>query len=214
MKKHMSFILAAAVLSLLIASCGAKPAEKADPMLVYTQAAETVSFQLTSTALFLPAATETPVPTSTPEATATEVPATATQPAVQPTVVAQPVQPPTATPVIQQSGDAARWDSQSPVDGTSMGTGVEFQFMVSMLNTGSTTWTNKYQMTYTGGTSLSGATAFPCSRASTKPGEKCDFYLAAKSPMDPGKHTARYWLVNAQGVKIPGGEVYFNFEVK
>lgn len=211
------------LISLIIILTSCNPdnrAPTADPMAIYTQAAETVAAQLTSTALASPA-TETPAPT--PTAPPTEVPPTQTPviatsaPAVVPTL---PAIAPTATQaaaapttIVQQSGDAARWDSQSPVDGTVMEGNKGFQFMVSMLNTGSTTWSNSYSMAYLSGVQL-GAAIFPCSRESTKPGEKCDFYLAATTPIDKGKYTSRYWMINPQGAKIPGGEIYFNFEVK
>ncbi len=193
-----------------------------DPMAIYTLAAGTVAAQLTGTAAMLPTMTETSLPTQTPEPSPTPKRErhTETLPALTEsveTLVATSTQVlgfPTNTPVSQVSGDSAAFGSQSPADNTVFETDKEFTLMISMINNGSTTWNTEYKMVFQSGAPLSSVKEVSCSRESTKPMQTCDFYIAAKTPINPGKYISRYWLVNAQGAKMPGGEVYFSFEVK
>ncbi|MEN6524427.1 MAG: NBR1-Ig-like domain-containing protein [Anaerolineaceae bacterium] len=202
----------------------AKPSE--DPMLIYTQAQQTVAAQLTGTAAMMPAATETPLPTNTvePTATATTVPPSPTLPVLSTTsttgspVVAATATTgssiPTSTSISQKTGDSAAYGTQSPADNSTFGRDEEFTLIINLINNGTTTWTADYKLVFQSGTPLSAISQIPCSRDTTKPMETCDFYIAAKTPLDPGKYISRYWLYNSQGVKIPGGEVYFSFVVQ
>lgn len=211
----------------LLASCSFGTAKSTeDPMLIYTQAQQTVAAQLTGTAAMMPTATETPLPTNTPEPTATEtmLPPSPTLPALTitgesgiPTTVATATIGsvyPTSTSVSQKTGDSAAYGTQSPADNSTFGRDEEFTLVINMINNGTTTWTSDYKMVFQSGTPLSAISQIPCSRETTKPMETCDFYIAAKTPLDPGKYISRFWLYNAQGAKIPGGEVYFSFIVQ
>jgi len=216
MTKTILFLVAAA----LLAGCSlGAPKETEDPMIIYTLAAGTVAAQLTGTAAMLPTSTETPLPTDTPEPTATSVPPTATLPAVTQgtpatATVTQAAGWPTSTPVSQVSGDSAAFGSQTPADNTVFSTDEEITLMISMINNGSTTWNTEYTMVFQSGAQIAFNNATNCSRETTKPMETCDFYIVGKTPINPGKYISRFWLVNPQGAKLPGGEVYFSFEVK
>lgn len=216
LRKIILLILAAS----LLAGCsfGALK-ETEDPMAIYTLAAGTVAAQLTGTAAMLPTQTETPQPTDTPEPTATSVPPTATLPAITQgaaatATLAQTAGWPTSTSVSQVSGDSAAYGSQTPADNSVFSTDEEITLMISMINNGSTTWNSEYKMVFQSGAQIAFINATPCSRETTKPMETCDFYIVGKTPINPGKYISRFWLVNPQGVKLPGGEVYFSFEVK
>lgn len=219
-KTPVKILLVVTALVMFLAGCSlGAPKETEDPMAIYTLAAGTVAAQLTGTAAMLPTATETPVPTNTAEPTATSVPPTATLPAITqaPAVTSAATQAaglPTSTTVSQVSGDSATYASQSPADNTVFSTDEEITLMISMRNNGTTTWNADYQMVFQSGAQISFNNATPCSRESTKPMETCDFYIVGKTPINPGKYLSRFWLVNPQGVKLPGGEVYFSFEVK
>ena len=74
-------------------------------------------------------------------------------------------QMPTPTPV-QQMGDKASYDSQSPQDGTHVQRGQVFDITWYLMNTGTTTWTTDYVVRFFSGTNF------------TKPG-KDRYYLGA-----------------------------------
>jgi len=221
-KIPLKSLLVVTALVTILAGCSlGAPKATEDPMAIYTLAAGTVAAQLTGTAAMLPSATETSLPTDTPEPTAapTEVPPTATLQAVTlgPAVTATSTQAagwPTSTPVSQVTGDSAAYGSQSPADNTVFSTDEEITLMISMINNGSTTWNTEYKMVFQSGAQISFNNSTPCSRETTKPMETCDFYIVGKTPINPGKYISRFWLVNPQGIKLPGGEVYFSFEVK
>jgi hypothetical protein len=215
------------IVASLLASCSfGTDKSTEDPMLIYTQAQQTVAAQLTGTAAMLPTATETVLPTNTLEPTATEttIPPSPTLPALTTTSgsgapTAAATTPtgavyPSSTSVSQKTGDYAAFGTQSPADNSTFGRDEEFTLIINMINNGTTTWTSDYKMVFQSGTPLSAISQIPCSRDTTKPMETCDFYIAAKTPLDPGKYISRFWLYNAQGAKIPGGEVYFTFIVQ
>ena len=226
-KKPFFGLLLLIVVVSLLASCSLGTAKTTeDPMLIYTQAQQTVAAQLTGTAAMMPTVTETPLPTNTPEPTAPEtlVPPSPTLPVLTTTsgsgaptaaiTATTGAVYPTSTQISQKTGDSAAYGTQSPADNSTFGRDEEFTLVINMINNGTTTWTSDYKMVFQSGTPLSAISQIPCSRDTTKPMETCDFYIAAKTPLDPGKYISRFWLYNAQGAKIPGGEVYFTFIVQ
>ena len=93
-KKPFFGLLLLIVVVSLLASCSLGTAKTTeDPMLIYTQAQQTVAAQLTGTAAMMPTVTETPLPTNTPEPTAPDI----------------PQYPPTAGPVPDWCAEPRRW---------------------------------------------------------------------------------------------------------
>ncbi len=226
-KKPIYGLMVISLFAGLLSGCSfGQPKVTEDPMAIYTMAAATVGAQLTGTAAMLPTSTETPQPTETMEPTATQTEAlpSPTLPVISvtagtgaPTLAVSATKGAaiaTSTSVVQKSGDFAAYGSQSPKDGSIFSTDEEFVLMISMVNNGTTTWNKEYKMVFQSGTQVANAGQTACSKEATKPMESCDFYMAATAPINTGKYISRFWLVNAQGVKIPGGEVYFSFEVQ
>lgn len=205
-------IVLIAVLSL--AACApAKPKE--DPNLVYTQAAETVSAQLTLTQAAQPPATQTPEPSATP------LPPTATVELVVPTLTPLALQQtntpaPTATQ-IRVGGDGATWAYNSPPDGKVFTPGENFQLAFGLLNTGSTSWTQEYKLIWSGGTQVSSTTSVSHDpdggkKLTVPPGEKGEFIVAATAPQKPGSYKTTWFFKSPSGAFIY--EVYFPFKVE
>ncbi|HAF61296.1 MAG TPA: hypothetical protein DCK95_03105 [Anaerolineaceae bacterium] len=204
------FPLVIGVLLLSACSGGAAAEPTQDPNVVFTQVAETVEVSMTQTAGVQP-------PTSTPEPTATTIPTlppTATVDPSIPTATSQPsptAQPLGPTATVQHFGDAAKWNMQSPVDGTVLKSQENFAFHVCLSNIGSSEWTTKYYLQYVSGQQLWwDATKFNIGDT-VKPGEKWCFDLPSIAPDKAGEYTTRWYLKN--GANESFFEVYFHFYV-
>ncbi len=213
--RALILMLAATALALLPACAAATPATPTiDPNMIYTQAVMTVEAGLTQTAAAQPTNTATPEPTETPQPSPTLPPPptptaiSETKPAALPTATSQA--PGATSPAVNQPGDHAAWQSQSPRDGSAFAMGDQFNLMFSLLNTGTTTWTSGYRMTWVGGTELAAAHTFTLTK-DVKPGEKGEFYFASFAPYKSGSHKSVFYLYNAAGVSFY--EVYFTFKV-
>lgn len=206
MKKTLGLIAVLTTAALMLSACGAAaPAEPTtDPNVIFTQVAETVMVSMTQTSQAMP-------PTSTPEPTATTAPTPTffpTEPAAPlPTVAMGP------TPTVQMYGDAAKWNTQSPVDGKVFKADEAFTFHVCMGNVGSTYWTTAYYLGYIDGQK-------PCWKTKTNvgksvaPGGKWCFDLECKAPSAGGVYTTYWFLKNGDGTKVTNGEVYFTYKVQ
>jgi hypothetical protein len=216
MKKSMQKVFGLTALLLvtafLLGACGAAaPAEPTtDPSVIFTQVAETVMVSMTQTAQAIPP-TATPEPTNTPAPTQPPVPTVdITAPTQSPAFVQQPVGP---TATVQLFGDAAKWNTQSPVDGKVFKVGADFTFHVCMGNIGSSDWDGSYYLGY-----IDGYKACFDSRTYVgdvvEPGGKWCFDLPCKAPTTPGAYKTTWYLRDGDGNKIYGGEVYFAYKAE
>ncbi len=190
-------ILVITILSIGLSAC--QPAAKTptiDPVMVYTQAAQTVQAGLTQTAALLPTST----PTETPQPTATLEPTVAATPtsAVSPTNTLAPT---AARPVV---ADKAEWIGQNPADGTTMLPGQDFNLTWTVKNTGTTTWTKDYQVRFYLSDQalrfLASDIKFP---KEVKPGESVDLTLPTmEAPKKSGEYTTIWVLSTDQGVNF------------
>jgi hypothetical protein len=209
MQKTLGLIAILTTAAMILTACGAAaPAEPTtDPNVIFTQVAETVMVSMTQTFQAMP-------PTSTPEATAT----TAPTPTIAPTLPAEQQAPAPTIPVgptatVQLYGDAARWNTQSPVDGKVFTPNQDFTFHVCMANVGSTSWTTSYYLGYIDGPKV-------CFNSKTyvgkvvEPGGKWCFDLSCQAPGTSGPYTTYWFLKNAAGTKVTNGEVYFTYKVQ
>lgn len=214
--RALILILAAAGLAILPACGAATPvAPTTDPNMIYTQAVMTVEAGLTQTAAAQPTSTPTLEPTETPQPSPTlpppptQTPISETQPAQ--TATTQSQRPAATEAAVNRPGDHAAWQSQSPRDGSSFSAGDQFTLMFSLLNSGTTTWTTGYRMTWVGGSELAAAHSFALTK-DVKPGEKGEFYFASFAPQKTGAHKSVFYLYNSGGASFY--EVYFTFNVK
>lgn len=211
-------MMTVAVLVLLPACGAATPAAPTiDPNAIYTQAVLTVQSGLTETAAAAPTATSTPEPTATTAPTATPEPPTPTVASTQggltqPGSATQaPTAPATApTVAMGKAGDHCQFGSQSPADGFSIRGGEQKQVYWSLVNTGTTTWTTGYKLTWVGGRQMSGTTSVAVEK-DVKPGEKYDFYTIVVGPTTKGTFTSYWKLFNGGGAAFC--EVYMKYVV-
>jgi len=209
MQKALGLIAALTTAALILAACGAAaPAEPTtDPNVIFTQVAETVMVSMTQTSQAMP-------PTATPEPTATTAPTP--EPTQEPEQESQAPLPtiamgPTAT--VQLYGDAAKWNTQSPIDGKVFTVNQDFTFHVCMANVGSTSWTTGYYLGYIDGPKV-------CFQSKTyvgkvvEPGGKWCFDLSCQAPSTSGPYTTYWFMKNADGTKVTNGEVYFTYKVQ
>ena len=210
MKLKSKKIMTAVVVltALILSACGAAaPAEPTqDPNAIFTQVAETVMVSMTQTSEAMP-------PTPMPEITATMAPTLAVAPTD--TIATQPPGPtlpagPTAT--IPRVGDSAKFNTQTPADGTVLNPNEDFQFIVCLGNNGTTEWDSTYYLQWTSGYQLWTNQKKFYVGETIEPGGKWCFYSPAVAPPDPGSYTTRWYMRNGGGDFML--EVYFNYKVE
>lgn len=192
---------------IFLSGCGAAaPTEPTqDPNMVFTQVAETVMVSMTQTAEAMP-------PTATPEPTATMAPTQPPAPTADVTQATIPTQPLGPTATIQLFGDAAKWNTQSPMDGKVFKVGEEFVFHVCIGNIGSTDWDTKYYLQYVSGYQLwNNTTTFKVGDV-VEPGNPWCFDLPSVAPHSPGNYITRWYFKNPDGEFLL--EVYFSYKVE
>lgn len=214
-QKSLGLVVLLAAAALIFSACGAAAPEEPtpDPNVVFTQVAETVMVSMTQTSEAMPP-TEAPLPTATmaptqPPAPTVDVQATASAAAVVPTVALAP------TSTVQLFGDAAKFNTQSPADGTSFKPNEDFVYHVCLGNIGDTDWDTGFNLKYVDGTKA-------CFDNRTyvgetiEPGGKWCFDLSCKAPESTGTFTTYWDFRDADDNQIlvdglPG--VYFTFKV-
>jgi hypothetical protein len=158
----------------------------------FTAAAQTVSAQLTQSALTLNAPTVTgiaPPPTTTPTNTTTA-----------PTIAPPPTNPPTIPPTLTQICDRAKFVSDVSVpDGTIMAKGQLFTKTWRIQNIGTCSWTPSYTIVFDHGDQMSGPSAQALG-GNVNPGQTIDISVNLTAP-STNNHYVGYWkLRNASGV--------------
>jgi hypothetical protein len=117
---------------------------------------------------------------------------------------------PTAT--IQRFGDAAKWNTQNPIDGKVFKASEEFAFHVCFGNIGTTEWGPKYYLEFISGNRLWSNTKFFYVRNTVKPGGTWCFDLPSIAPSSPGSYITRWYFKNPEGQFM--AEVYFAYKVE
>lgn len=177
--------------SLLVAGCKASAPETTpttDPNAVMTAAAETANARLTE----ILASTPSPMPaTDTP----TLAPATATLEATTavPTTAAAP------TSGVQAGVDKADYVSDITIpDGTNMAPGETFVKTWRLVNSGTSTWTTAYGLSYFSGPQMGGPTKVPLT-AEVPPGKTIDISVNLVAPSESGQQIGYWKMSNATG---------------
>jgi len=215
--KHFTRAAKAGVLLffLLLTACNKPSAETpqetpVDPVLIFTQAAQTVAAQITQTAMAQP-------PTATPQPTATPIPPTPVATLAVATA-AQGTTPgatpfPTVTPFNNapptQSGplcdDAAFVADITIPDGTKMEPGEDFTKIWRIKNTGICTWDEGYGLVFAFGDPLDG----PGWRIEKKkdfvaPGQTIDIGIPMTAHLAPGEYVGCWIMQNDRGANFGG----------
>lgn len=130
------------------------------------------------------------VATSTPQPTATSF----TLPTFTPTLTftKTPV-PPTVTPT--RTHDQALWIKQSPVDGTILSPGQDFDMVWTIKNIGVNTWTANYSYAYARGVSIHKQDRYKLNRT-VGIDETIDLMVDMVAPSEPGGYTTVWRLIN------------------
>jgi hypothetical protein len=200
--KRLWTILFAA--SLLLASCRAgqlTSTPTTQPDLVLTAAEQTAEARLTEIAL--PATTQAAAPSDTPVPSlqATDIPTIQeTFPFTLPvTLTALPTETqPAGTAPVSSGGDRADYVSETIADGTNFGPGEAFVKTWTLKNTGTTTWTPGYALTFLSGAQMGGPEAVALTKT-VAPGETADIDVNLVSPQASGNYRG-YWIMrNAAG---------------
>jgi hypothetical protein len=201
--KPLPFFTGALLTFLIISACGfTTPTPDVDPNAIFTQAAQTISVQLTESA-----ETNTPLPPGPPtspaaSATATQVAASATPlPTATNTLPPTPIpptatNPPTPTPI---PCDWAQFVKDVTVaDGTVMTPGSVFTKTWRLKNIGTCTWTGRYDLIFVEGDRMEAPRSLNLRRA-TAPGETIDISVVMVAPEKAGRHRAYFMLRSEDG---------------
>lgn len=208
---------------------GTPAAATLDPNVIYTQAAETVQAGIAQTAAANPTTppTATIAPTNTidpaiaaaltqtAQAVLQPGAATATLAPGQPTRtlaagVNTPIVPAATLPVAtsavvapppKATGDKAELIAQSPNDGTNIPKSASFDVVLTLKNTGTTTWSTSYTLVYYAGDRMGSPKDFNMPHA-VKPGETVKLNFAMKAPSSSGSKKIIWAVQNANAVNF------------
>jgi hypothetical protein len=178
---------------------------------IRTEAVKTVEAKLTIEAALQPSATLPPtlapvvvVITATPEPSPTAKPAVVvptSTPTVKPVTGGGGVYP---TATTRSGPDLAQLLSQSPIDGTNVSAGSEFDGTWTFKNVGTSTWTTGYEYRFAGGTNLAKKKIYTLQK-SVSPGDTITLATDLVAPPQGGRYTSYWELVNENG------DVFFDF---
>ena len=196
--KLTKLLLGLSVAVLSLSACGPRVSTPS-PDQMRTYVAETIAAQLTRTEIALPS--ETPTPTFAP--TATMAPVTATV-AVPTAAVGLPTStvagPATATPPPPQTGvDAGVWTYSNPVDGSNIKAGGKFTVVVTLMNTGTTTWNTSYYIMHSGGPAMGAPTEIKMPYE-VPPNMSVQITIEFTAPTELGKVKSDWMIVNPSDV--------------
>ena len=196
--KLTKLLLGLSVAVLALSACGPRVSTPS-PDQMRTYVAETIAAQLTRTEIARPS--ETPTPTFAP--TATMAPVTATV-AVPTAAVGLPTStvagPATATPPPPQTGvDAGVWTYSNPVDGSNIKAGGKFTVVVTLMNTGTTTWNTSYYIMHSGGPAMGAPTEIKMPYE-VPPNMSVQITIEFTAPTELGKVKSDRMIVNPSDV--------------
>ena len=212
-------LLVLLALVLTLASCqaqpGAEPTATTDPNAVYTAAAQTADARLTEMGLSTPSATPEP-PTLTPDPSQTAIYLTAevalTQAVVLSLTPAAPLPSATNVVIVPVTGDNAQFVLDVTVpDGSDYAPGASFTKTWRIKNTGTTTWSTDFKLTFVSGTQM-GAAASVAVPNSVAPGATVDISVAMVAPTTTGNYKGYWRMANAAGTPF-GDQIYVDIDV-
>lgn len=196
--KLTKLLLGLSVAVLALSACGPRVSTPS-PDQMKTAIVETISVQLTRTAIARPS--DTPTPTHAP--TATQAPPTATI-FVPTAAVGLPTStlPGAATatkPPAQSGTDAGVWTRSDPADGANITAGGKFKVVVTLMNTGTTTWTTNYYIVHTDGASM-GVTGKIKMPYEVPPNMSVQLTIEFTAPDSTGTVRSNWMIVNPNDV--------------
>lgn len=222
-KKHiLAGLMILVISSLLITACGGAqptPAPTVDTSVFYTQAAQTLAVSAEKTKAAQPPATETPEPTATLAPTNTIDPnisaaltatanaivnpnTNATAPAAG---AATQVVIPTATkavvvnkPPANTSADKCAWVSNDPADNSEVVKNALFNVYITVKNTGTTTWNNKYALRYFAGERMGAPDTYQV-QGTVAPGANYTFNFTMTGSSSTGSKEVFMVVQNSEG---------------
>lgn len=208
MNKYLPIILVALVVVAIIVvlvvlwTTGSEPEPTAtiDPNAVYTAAAQTADAMLTEIAAVTPSATALP-PTPTADVTQTAAAQTAQ---AQMTAISGATSTVTATtsstsPPTGSTADRATYVADVTIpDGTDLNPGALFTKTWRIMNSGTSTWSTSYSLTFIGGDKMGDNTviAIPLEVA---PGAEIDLSVDLVAPNTPGSYRGYWKMLNPNG---------------
>ena len=213
-KKKIKMLLIIGLV-MMIAFTGCRP--KVDPVeeenARHTMVAATVGAQATKTAIARP--TDTPVPTNTPVPTATIQAITPTNPI--PTAAMGSTQAPGVTvtysaPTASSGLDAGVWARSVPADDSVINAGEKFQVVVTIMNTGTTTWTPQYYIEYVDGNNFNVSPTKYTMPIDVPPSMSIQFTLSFTAPQTVGTAKSNWQIVNPGGTAF--GFFYFQYIIQ
>ena len=197
-QKITKLLLGLGVAVLALSACGPRVTTP-DPQQMETLIAETVAAQLTRTAIARPS--ETPTPTLAPSPTLAPPTATVSVPTAAVGLPTSTVAgPATATPPPAQTGvDAGVWTYSVPADGANIKAGGKFSVVVTLMNTGTTTWNTSYYIMHTDGPAM-GSDAEINMPYDVPPNMSVQITIEFTAPTETGKVKSDWMIVNPSDV--------------
>jgi len=195
----------------MVALAGCRPKE--DPLAEearQTNVAQTVAVQFTKTAIARP--TDTPVPTATTAPTATATLTTVVPTAALGTTPIPQVTTTYAAPTASGGIDAGVWARSYPEDDSTVAAGQKFQVVVTLLNTGTTTWTTDYYIQYVDGNNFGISQNTFKMPTEVPPTMSIQFTMNFTAPQTVGVAKSNWNIVNANNV--PFGYFYFQYVIE
>jgi len=209
-KKIKVVLLAGLIMMMAISGCRPKE-DPATEIARQTNVAQTVAAQFTKTAIARP--TDTPVPTATTAPTATTV---VTLTTVVPTAALGSTPSPQVTttlaaPTASGGIDAGVWTRSAPADDSIVDAGAKFQVVVTLMNTGTTTWTTDYYIQFVDGFNFGISQTTFKMPTEVPPTMSVQFTMNFTAPQTVGVAKSNWNIVNASNV--PFGYFYFQYNI-
>jgi hypothetical protein len=198
-------------LVIMVAISGCRPKE--DPLAEearQTNVAQTVAVQFTKTAIARP--TDTPVPTATTAPTATATLTTVVPTAALGTTPSPQVTTITAAPTASGGIDAGVWTRSAPADDSEVLAGAKFQVVVTLMNTGTTTWTTDYYIQFVDGNNFGITQNTFKMPTEVPPTMSIQFTMNFTAPQTVGVAKSNWNIVNASNV--PFGYFYLQYNIQ
>jgi len=199
-KKIMGRLLLLGLSMALLLSACSSATPTMSPEEIMTSIAETVAVDFTRTAIARP--TDTPTPLPTPTNTATPV-----TPTIAVTNTPAGTQAPTSIPGGQ---DAGVWVSSNPADGSNITAGQPFDVNVTLMNTGTTTWTTAYAIKFINGERM-GAPETIYMPIDVPPTKSITLTVRFTAPSTGGTVRSNWQIVNAAGTGFYA--FYFEYNI-
>ena len=187
-KRTISSVFFSAVIisALLLSGCAAST-PTLSPDQIMTGVAQTVEVDFTRTAIARPTDTPTPLPTPT------NTPAAG------------------ATATLAPGGrDGGVWVSSNPADNSHITAGLPFDVVLTLMNTGTTTWTTAYAIKFVSGDKL-GASDTITMPYEVPPTKTVTITMKFTAPAAAGKVRGDWAIVNAQGTSF--STFYFEYQI-